>query len=247
MKEKVALPSIDEQKSLQNVAVLMRTNLLTLQISELLQQVGGEKTFKKNNFHNWIEDLLLDTSNASIKLKKKEGSSSPSNEVTFPWLKKLKIPGFNINEDSDVHSDHCNVKIAFEKPQQLELIGSYVTHTSTAPLLNVDIAVVMPPDIFDHRYLFTIKLPFHLNLKIIILQILRCRDVLNHVYFIKRRLYLAVLAKHLAKQNNVDGQKYFSSFSWFKGDFRKPILEISPPANFLKSRITVRLIPTVSS
>ena len=77
-------------------------------------------------------------------------------------------------------------------------------------------------------------------------QLLIGRDILNHAYFDKRRLYLAGLARYLGEQTHDDlAKKYTLSFSWFKGDSRKPILEIAPSTSFMKSNIVVRLIPAV--
>ena len=72
------------------------------------------------------------------------------------------------------------------------------------------------------------------------------RDILNHAYFYKRKLYLYGLSRSLNEQVHADSEKkYALSFSWFKGDYRKPILEVSPSVEFMQSNIVVRLIPTV--
>lgn len=148
MKKKVSLPTTDEQKNLQQVEILMRTNLLTLQISELLVQVAGEKIFQKKKLHSWIDDLISDISSASVKIKKKGNTSS---EISLQWLSKQKIKGLEIDLPSCESYDNLQSKIDFAAPSQVDLIGSYVNQTSTAPLLNIDIAVVMPPEMFEPR------------------------------------------------------------------------------------------------
>lgn len=69
------------------------------------------------------------------------------------------------------------------------------------------------------------------------------RDVLNHVYFDKRSLFLAGLRKTLEKANKKNGDKYKAfSFEYLKGDVRKPVLAIVPS---FSSSVVVRLIPVV--
>lgn len=69
------------------------------------------------------------------------------------------------------------------------------------------------------------------------------RDVLNHVYFDKRALFLAGLRKTLEKANKKNGEKYkVFSFEYLKGDVRKPVLSIVPS---FSSSVVVRLIPVV--
>lgn len=69
------------------------------------------------------------------------------------------------------------------------------------------------------------------------------RDVLNHVYFDKRSLFLAGLRKTLEKANKKNGEKYKAfSFEYLKGDVRKPVLSIVPS---FSSSVVVRLIPVV--
>ena len=60
---------------------------------------------------------------------------------------------------------------------------------------------------------------------------------MNHVYFDKRRLYLAGVLSLLSNDS-----KYDVSIAHFKGDSRKPIIHIASPSN----SITIRLIPVVS-
>lgn len=51
------------------------------------------------------------------------------------------------------------------------------------------------------------------------------RDILNHVYFDKRKLYLSVLLVNLKSSNLVDS--HLISLALFKGDERKPIIHIA--------------------
>lgn len=151
--KKIALPTTDEQKNLQQVEVLMRTNLLNLQVSELLVQVGGEQIFQKKRVHQFIEELLTDIKSATVNFKRKAGSGASTSELSFAWLRKQSFGGIYPHERLFEQSMTSTLtKIDFEKPLQVELIGSYVYHTSTAPFLNVDVAVAMPKSMFDARY-----------------------------------------------------------------------------------------------
>ena len=71
------------------------------------------------------------------------------------------------------------------------------------------------------------------------------RDVLDHRYFDKRRLFLAGLWKTLELCDKKREQKLYSSIhsSLLKHDSRKPILEVVP--RFCE-HFTVRVIPIVS-
>ena len=75
------------------------------------------------------------------------------------------------------------------------------------------------------------------------------RDILNHRYFDKRKLYLLGLYQALQKHSG-EANALFSaaSFAAFKGDMRKPILVLQAP--FTVSRagsagVTARIIPVV--
>lgn len=123
----------------------MRTNLLTLQVSELLVQVAGEKVFQRKKLHSWIDDLVTDISGAKLSIKRKKSIVS---EISLQWLSKQKYFGL---EDAVNTVEKESIKIDFTAPKRVELVGSYVNQTSTAPLLNIDIVIVMPPDIFEAR------------------------------------------------------------------------------------------------
>lgn len=235
---KYDLPTKDEQKNLLQVESLMRSNLLSLQINEILLQVNAEKQFKRPELVDWVDNLVSDICNSSLGSKK--------TEVSGHWLLKQGIEGIDLINDSDV-------KIDFSKPTSVDYIGSFSCQTATAPILNIDLAMILPSDLFDKRYMltdytyscsstFNLQLPFIHN-----------RDILNHAYFDKRKLYLAAIAKALmrkskSKNQNSDGSScYKVSIAWFKGDSRKPILQVSPNSiNKKMPQITVRIYPVVS-
>jgi hypothetical protein len=77
-----------------------------------------------------------------------------------------------------------------------------------------------------------------------------CRDILNHRYFDKRRLYLLGLYQCLLKHSGAAGSLFSgASFAAFKGDHRKPILELRAPFSTAKAGcggVVMRIIPVVS-
>ncbi len=85
--------------------------------------------------------------------------------------------------------------------------------------------------------LLTIHHPWHRR---------HCRDILNHRYFDKRKLYLAALSKGLADECSVSKRFDGMSLAAFKGDSRKPILVLTAPFKLQGSDVTLRLIPVVS-
>eukprot|EP00598_Pedospumella_elongata_P008983 CAMPEP_0184988058 /NCGR_PEP_ID=MMETSP1098-20130426/22768_1 /TAXON_ID=89044 /ORGANISM="Spumella elongata, Strain CCAP 955/1" /LENGTH=374 /DNA_ID=CAMNT_0027512721 /DNA_START=17 /DNA_END=1138 /DNA_ORIENTATION=- len=83
----------------------------------------------------------------------------------------------------------------------------------------------MPKDMFDHR------------------------DILNHVYFDKRKLYLLGLYNTLTKHNKEEDPLFSKiSIAAFKGDLRKPILVLDAPFALkgCPNGFSIRLIPCVS-
>lgn len=121
-----------------------------------------------------------------------------SENATFP----------SISLENEV--DSLNLRFNPPKVDQVALVGSYLLQTVTKPILNVDVAVEIP------------KVLKHFPL--ILQTCLKDRDIKNYRYLDKRALYLGVLAKAL------QGHPIFGnlSFSFFKGDPRKPFLIIKP-------------------
>ena len=70
------------------------------------------------------------------------------------------------------------------------------------------------------------------------------RDIIDHRYFDKRKLYLAFLYKILSKSNgdNLYEDIYLKAF---KGDSRKPIIVLTSPFKKGGNSIVINLIPVV--
>ena len=179
------LPSKEEQLQLHNTDTLMKSNLLRLQTDELLAEVGAAREFEKKRVLTWL---------VGVEQALKGGAklmSAPQMQVTAAWL--LESEGISVDDATGDRVLH------FAPPASVEEIGSFVLKTSTAPLLNIDVAVEMPPSCFEMR------------------------DVLNGEYFFKRNLYVGAIWSLLLK----NGESSITP-SLFKGDSRKPLLVLRP-------------------
>lgn len=139
---KVALPTKDEQKQLQQVDLLMKSNLLQLEIEQLLSEVSGDNLLAKKKVTAWVHTI-------SELLKAPQSFSGlPSNlsekSIKDAGLKSMKAMVLVNTEDE-------SMKLNFQAPAAVEVIGSYVHHTALTAMLNVDIAVTMPATLFDSR------------------------------------------------------------------------------------------------
>lgn len=110
----------------------------------------------------------------------------------------IAIPYPDPKPDEDV-----NYKLAYAKPSNINVVGSYPlkTLTKTDMQMAVDMVVTMPPAMFQEK------------------------DYLNYRYFYKRAYYLACLAVGLQDANEgALGLK----FAYLNGNDLQPIIVISP-------------------
>ncbi|RYH13594.1 hypothetical protein EON65_35290, partial [archaeon] len=218
-----SLPTDEEQRQLQNMDILMKSNLLQLQTTELLSNIDASSKLNKKKVQEWIQkvkDVLLDS---------KSKHSLHDREISGHWVEKQ---GYLSLVPSTPYSEK-DLTITYQAPQEICDIGSHASDTTIAPFYNIDLALVMPAEFFETK------------------------DVLNHVYFDKRRLYLAgvwktlqVAQKHM--QWGSGGMEAVGANSTslykditpvlFKADERKPILHLRPP---FSSPLILRLIPTL--
>lgn len=127
------LPTKEEQLHLRETENLMKSNILTLQIAELIAEVDA--TSHNKTVDAWIS-LLLDALN-SIKVKKVITLSKQ-------WLEK--------EQSSLSLIEHCGpVSFNFQSPAAVQVIGSHAVSSGTAPYTNVDVLVTMPDTCFDKR------------------------------------------------------------------------------------------------
>lgn len=200
-RSKYDLPSKDEQLALQQTEILMKSNLLRLQVDEMLNEVRNED-YRSNSITKWIEYIT------DYILKSPSKIASSDLLLTKKWLLKSKYKKEIVLNGYSQKSTSIN----FKSPKKVEVIGSYKHHTITSPFINIDIGVTMPKECFEER------------------------DILNHIYFDKRKLYLSAIAEALSKDESCND----ISVSNFKGDSRKPILVIKP--KFKRSKnLTLRI------
>jgi len=166
-------------------------------------------------------------------------SSSSGNGVTVTqaWLKSHHVSALSLENHKGGESS-----IDFLAPSEVKIGGSYSLKTQTKPLLNVDVLVTIPDECFD------------------------AKDILNHQYFDKRKLYVGMIA-HIMNESGLckgisssdssssgssssssgnSGSSSSSSgvtFAYLKGDTRKPIVVLRSK---LKASHVVRIIPVIS-
>ena len=132
---KLQLPTKDEQKQLQQMDILMKTNILQLKVDSLLNEVSADKILIKTQVQAWIESVqsIINTDTKSIKLNEK-------------WMNKEGFKGLELH-----NKDDSTLEIMSSKPYKMDVIGSSVYKTATNPILNIDIAVTIPNECFVKR------------------------------------------------------------------------------------------------
>jgi U3 small nucleolar RNA-associated protein 22 len=211
------LPTKDEQLQLNNTDTLLRSNLLKLQVDEMLNEVSCEGVLKKKKLQNAVS-ACVDI------LKSMGGSKMEGKEITSSWLKKEGLEGFDSMQHTSKGGDGSintlnSVSIAFAAPASVTIVGSSQLNTGTSPFVNVDIAVGMPDSVFAQT------------------------DILNYAYFKKRALYLGALCAELKrKEFATDGN---ASVALLKGDVRKPIIVVKVALKGVVA--SIRIIPTMTN
>lgn len=208
---KFDLPNKEEQMHLRETQNLMTSNLLHLQVDEMLNEVHDQRSGKLTNKRKALLSWLTQFQSTLSKVSMKGGA-----EVTSAWLEKHNI--------SHIHLENytAQTSLTFHSPTEVTQVGSFPLQTATKPYTNIDIVVKMPHECFTPR------------------------DILNHVYFDKRKLYLGVIVKHLKSSSSkfkdtVDVSSI--NISFLKGDTRKPIITLKPN---MKTSYVIRIIPAVS-
>eukprot|EP00123_Amoebidium_parasiticum_P006098 comp17152_c0_seq1/m.15971 comp17152_c0_seq1/g.15971 ORF comp17152_c0_seq1/g.15971 comp17152_c0_seq1/m.15971 type:complete len:1225 (-) comp17152_c0_seq1:790-4464(-) len=191
---------------------------------EVHQLKETQQLFKSNLFRMQIDELVKEVRVDYSKQKFLEGSLHHLKEI-FDGLKTAR----EVNMKADSVKGICiplpplaqqPIKFQFHTPVSVNLIGSYLIRTVTRPDFNVDVAVEIPKEVFDHK------------------------DHLNYRYHAKRACYLAVLAKALTQDSMFSSVK----FAYFQGDPTKPILSVQPqdPEGAHKTKFTIRILPVIS-
>ena len=205
-----ALPTKDEQMHLQQIEILMKSNLIKLQVDEMINEIICDNDFKKNSLNKWVDQLCHHLKNATSYVDK----SMVSKPLTKKWLQK------NFN-DIILHGYYQDtISIDFKDPKAVDVVGSSKLNTATKPYMNIDVIINMPNECFDDK------------------------DILNHAYFDKRKLYVAGIASALKHKSAADLIKS-TNFAFFQGDERKPIIIVKPQLKNMQN-ITIRIYFSIS-
>jgi hypothetical protein len=143
-KQKVTLPTRDEQKQLQQVELLMKSNLLQMQIDQILDEVSGESIMNKKKVSSWADTV--------VNLLKEEASFNGIKNVALnkKTVKKLGLKSLDVL--SLVNSDDESLQVQFAPPAAVDVVGSTQSHTALSAMFNIDVVVTMPAGIFEARY-----------------------------------------------------------------------------------------------
>lgn len=133
------LPTKEEQMYLRETESLMKSNLLNLQIQEMLEEVCIENENRKS-LNKWLDTFVDLLKNCKPK----------KSTITYEWIQTKGIKGLNVVNE--------NTSINFMSPQQVDMIGSFQNHSSTKPFLNVDLLVTMNSQCFSERFDYNIIL-----------------------------------------------------------------------------------------
>ncbi|XP_066470854.1 nucleolar protein 6 [Tiliqua scincoides] len=190
-------PTNEELSQLKETENLFHSNILRLQIEELLKEVTLKEKRKQkiDSFLHEINTLL------------KTIPETPERDITDQsWLPAgVKVPFLQV-------PFNVKGKFHFLPPVEVKIVGSYLLGTCIKPEVNVDVALIMPKDIFQDK------------------------DALNQRYHRKRALYLTHIAYHLAQE------KLFGSiqFAYANSSHLKPVVLLQPQGKDAKM-VTVRL------
>jgi hypothetical protein len=111
------------------------------------------------------------------------------------------------------------IKLQFKAPTAVDVVGAFMHKVIVKPHRTIDVVVEMPAECFDTK------------------------DILNHVYFDKRKLYLQHLIAQLNKSVNLVTSV---KCALYLGDTRKPVLVLCP-ADQYSTKYTVRILPALAS
>lgn len=105
---------------------------------------------------------------------------------------------------------HVAYKLAYSKPSNVNVVGSYASKTmvKSESVLSVDMVVVMPASIFQEK------------------------DYLNYRYFYKRAYYLACIAAGL---HDTAQDQISLCFEYLHGNTLRPILVAKPKSGTISS------------
>ncbi|CAO1629437.1 unnamed protein product [Parajaminaea phylloscopi] len=192
-----ALPTNEEMQGLRETGELFKTNILKLQIEEMLASVRP-KYHKSEPLELVLRRLQSVVQSIDDVEPTPVSGAGQAIQTLFPAA-KVSIPYCE-----PVPSGTANYKLAFQKPSNIQMIGSWALKAAAERPggLDVDIALMMPSALFQEK------------------------DHLNFRYFHKRAFYLAVLAAAIGQSSKQLGVT--ASYGLENGDTKRPILVLRP-------------------
>ena len=139
--KKVALPTKDEQLSLSNTDIILKSNLTRLQLNEILSSVRDDEegNAKRRKVAAWVDQVVEALKGLRV--------DEDDVELSSAFLTKKGLHGFTQLPSGSEPVPPC----AFKAPAAVHVIGSFLLGTATAPFLNCDVAMVMPASCFEAR------------------------------------------------------------------------------------------------
>ncbi|KAF2169533.1 hypothetical protein M409DRAFT_19946 [Zasmidium cellare ATCC 36951] len=195
-----------------------KSNVFKLQVDELLGQIRPRHGKRETD-----AESALHTIKKSIEQIKPRGPFTSVDAERDLIREKVAIPFPNPRPPKD-----AKYKFAYEKPANVNVVGSYALKTASRSkeFLEIDMVVTMPASLFEDK------------------------DYLNHRYFYKRAYYLACIAAGLKTSI---GKEQSVRFKLFHDNPLKPILVAKPigPSrdesnDTPKSKWRINIIPCVT-
>ncbi len=135
---KFALPTKEEQLHLRETENLMRTNLLKLQVDEMLAEIRDVKAGMKSSVSIWLEEFQTQL--------QRIGQSLSGTQISLQWLHDRQVHGVNL--DGFHVSDTV---LTYLPPDSVTIIGSNAFETATKPYLSIDMALSIPHACFEAK------------------------------------------------------------------------------------------------
>ncbi|KAI0368535.1 Nrap protein [Pilatotrama ljubarskyi] len=211
-------PTGEELRKIKDATDLYRSTSFKLQIDALLPNVRPKYSHAQS-----LETFLLSLH------KVLTGLPSVSPQHPLHASRTLSQKGISIPYVRPFPTEETNWKVAFEKPSEIVLAGSWATKTAVkgkdSTKYEVDVAVEMPSGLFQEK------------------------DYLNARVFQKRAYFLATIASAVVDaRSSLPCELFYESTS---GDPRRTALVLRPladgsPTDFSKLNVQVRILPYIS-
>lgn len=142
------LPTKEEQRQLQQVDLLMKTNILQLKVDSMLEEVSVGRLLHKRKAQSWIDSMVT-----LLTMKAADGDDHSrlqdvlGSTIDSQWMSSNGIAGLSLVNGSD-----ATMSIVFAPPAKVDIIGSFVHDTVTSSHVNIDVALTLPDEMFDSRW-----------------------------------------------------------------------------------------------